>query len=106
MPHILQLPIKKRSYKLLFICFSLLKARFLTTTLLISSTFWTSRIIPFVDSYDPPLKGLHEDLNFVSPRIGEVVFSFSGYITLKFLTFYLKILSTMLINSFHGTLVP
>lgn len=31
------------------------------------------RIIPFVDSYDPPLKGLHEDLNFVSPRIGEVL---------------------------------
>ncbi|KAL0398123.1 UNVERIFIED_CONTAM: protein NAP1 [Sesamum radiatum] len=30
------------------------------------------RLIQFVDSYDPPLKGLHEDLNFVSPRIGEV----------------------------------
>lgn len=26
----------------------------------------------FIDSYDPPLKGLQEDLNFVSPRIGEV----------------------------------
>ncbi|KAL0363743.1 UNVERIFIED_CONTAM: protein NAP1 [Sesamum calycinum] len=31
------------------------------------------RLIQFVDSYDPPLKGLHEDLNFVSPRIGEVL---------------------------------
>lgn len=34
--------------------------------------FFFSRLIQFVDSYDPPLKGLHEDLNFVSPRIGEV----------------------------------
>ncbi|MCE3050654.1 histone chaperone [Datura stramonium] len=31
------------------------------------------RLIQFVDSYDPPLKGLHEDLTFVSPRIGEVL---------------------------------
>ncbi|KAL3616728.1 histone chaperone [Castilleja foliolosa] len=31
------------------------------------------RLIQFVDSYSPPLKGLHEDLNFVSPRIGEVL---------------------------------
>ncbi|XP_022845896.1 protein NAP1-like [Olea europaea var. sylvestris] len=31
------------------------------------------RLIQFVDSYDPPLKGLQEDLNFVSPRIGEVL---------------------------------
>ncbi|KZV28615.1 hypothetical protein F511_33826 [Dorcoceras hygrometricum] len=31
------------------------------------------RLTQFVDSYDPPLKGLHEDLNFVSPRIGEVL---------------------------------
>ncbi|XP_077244449.1 transcription activator isoform X2 [Tasmannia lanceolata] len=31
------------------------------------------RLVQFVDSYDPPLKGLHEDLNFVSPRIGEVL---------------------------------
>ncbi|KAJ8567779.1 hypothetical protein K7X08_019987 [Anisodus acutangulus] len=31
------------------------------------------RLIQFVDSYDPPLKGLNEDLNFVSPRIGEVL---------------------------------
>ncbi|VFQ97446.1 unnamed protein product [Cuscuta campestris] len=31
------------------------------------------RLIQFIDSYDPPLKGLHEDLNFVSPRIGEVL---------------------------------
>ncbi|KAH6776252.1 transcription activator [Perilla frutescens var. hirtella] len=43
------------------------------------------RLIQFVDSYDPPLKGLHEDLNFVSPRIGErvacAVFGlFSGFI--------------------------
>ncbi|KAG5516859.1 hypothetical protein RHGRI_037557 [Rhododendron griersonianum] len=29
------------------------------------------RLVQFVDSYDPPLKGLQEDLNFVSPRIGE-----------------------------------
>ena len=31
------------------------------------------RLVQFVDSYDPPIKGLHEDLNFVSPRIGEVM---------------------------------
>ena len=31
------------------------------------------RLVQFVDSYDPPIQGLHEDLNFVSPRIGEVV---------------------------------
>ncbi|KAM7505667.1 hypothetical protein LguiB_004571 [Lonicera macranthoides] len=31
------------------------------------------RLLQFIDSYDPPLKGLHEDLNFVSPRIGEVL---------------------------------
>ncbi|KHG17495.1 Protein NAP1 -like protein [Gossypium arboreum] len=31
------------------------------------------RLIQFIDSYDPPLKGLQEDLNFVSPRIGEAV---------------------------------
>lgn len=30
------------------------------------------RLVQFIDSYDPPLKGLHEDLNFISPRIGEV----------------------------------
>lgn len=29
-------------------------------------------LVQFIDAYDPPLKGLHEDLNFVSPRIGEV----------------------------------
>lgn len=29
-------------------------------------------LVQFIDSYDPPLKGLQEDLNFVSPRIGEV----------------------------------
>ncbi|CAI9090559.1 OLC1v1025359C1 [Oldenlandia corymbosa var. corymbosa] len=32
-----------------------------------------NRLLQFVDSFDPPLKGLHEDLNFVSPRIGEVL---------------------------------
>lgn len=31
------------------------------------------RLVQFIDSYDPPLKGLHEDLHFVSPRIGEVL---------------------------------
>ncbi|KAK6931923.1 Nck-associated protein 1 [Dillenia turbinata] len=31
------------------------------------------RLLQFIDSYDPPLKGLQEDLNFVSPRIGEVL---------------------------------
>lgn len=31
------------------------------------------RLVQFIDSYDPPLKGLQEDLNFVSPRIGEVI---------------------------------
>ncbi|XP_065025885.1 probable protein NAP1 isoform X2 [Musa acuminata AAA Group] len=31
------------------------------------------RLVQFVDSYDPPAKGLQEDLNFVSPRIGEVL---------------------------------
>ncbi|KAL5232560.1 hypothetical protein ABZP36_031336 [Zizania latifolia] len=29
------------------------------------------RLVQFVDSYDPPVKGMHDDLNFVSPRIGE-----------------------------------
>lgn len=43
--------------------------------------FLDARLIQFVDSYDPPLKGLHEDLNFVSPRIGEVIFSFLAYIS-------------------------
>ncbi|XP_038690030.1 protein NAP1-like isoform X2 [Tripterygium wilfordii] len=32
-----------------------------------------NRLVQFIDSYDPPLKGLQEDLNFVSPRIGEVL---------------------------------
>lgn len=31
------------------------------------------RLVQFIDSYEPPLKGLQEDLNFVSPRIGEVI---------------------------------
>ncbi|XAR56074.1 hypothetical protein NMG60_11036384 [Bertholletia excelsa] len=31
------------------------------------------RLVQFVDSYDPPVKGLHEDLSFVSPRVGEVL---------------------------------
>ncbi|XP_047335582.1 protein NAP1 [Impatiens glandulifera] len=31
------------------------------------------RLVQYIDSYDQPLKGLHEDLNFVSPRIGEVL---------------------------------
>ncbi|KAJ8436851.1 hypothetical protein Cgig2_026175 [Carnegiea gigantea] len=31
------------------------------------------RLVQFIDSYDPPMKGLQEDLNFVSPRIGEVL---------------------------------
>uniref|UniRef100_A0A7N0UFV9 Protein NAP1 n=1 Tax=Kalanchoe fedtschenkoi TaxID=63787 RepID=A0A7N0UFV9_KALFE len=31
------------------------------------------RLVQFIDSYDPPLKGLHEDLNFISPRIGEIL---------------------------------
>lgn len=31
------------------------------------------RLVQFIDCYDPPLKGLQEDLNFVSPRIGEVL---------------------------------
>ncbi|KAL9241252.1 hypothetical protein vseg_015383 [Gypsophila vaccaria] len=31
------------------------------------------RLVQFIDSYDPPVKGLKEDLNFVSPRIGEVL---------------------------------
>lgn len=35
-----------------------------------------SSLVQFIDSYDPPLKGLQEDLNFVSPRIGEVYFVF------------------------------
>ena len=36
-----------------------------------------NRLVQFIDSYDPPLKGLKEDLNFVSPRIGEVSFCFN-----------------------------
>ncbi len=35
-------------------------------------TFAVFSMVQFVDSYDPPVKGLHDDLNFVSPRIGEV----------------------------------
>ncbi|GAV74406.1 Nckap1 domain-containing protein [Cephalotus follicularis] len=31
------------------------------------------RLVQFIDSFNPPLKGLQEDLNFVSPRIGEVL---------------------------------
>ncbi|KAJ4785686.1 transcription activator [Rhynchospora pubera] len=31
------------------------------------------RLVQFIDSYDPPVQGLQEDLNFVSPRIGEVL---------------------------------
>ncbi|KAG6747367.1 hypothetical protein POTOM_049770 [Populus tomentosa] len=31
-------------------------------------------LVQFIDSYDPPLKGLQEDLKFVSPRIGEVIY--------------------------------
>ncbi|CAO2814561.1 unnamed protein product [Amaranthus hypochondriacus] len=31
------------------------------------------RLVQFIDSYDPPVKGLQVDLNFVSPRIGEVL---------------------------------
>ncbi|KAG0587429.1 hypothetical protein KC19_2G163800 [Ceratodon purpureus] len=31
------------------------------------------RMVQFVEAYDPPLKGLHDDLNFVSPRIGEIL---------------------------------
>lgn len=37
------------------------------------------RLVQFVDSYDPPVKGLQEDLNFVSPRIGEVIVLTLGY---------------------------
>lgn len=37
------------------------------------------RLVQFVDSYDPPAKGLQEDLNFVSPRIGEVIVLTLGY---------------------------
>ena len=29
-------------------------------------------MVQFVEAYDPPLKGLDDDLNFESPRIGEV----------------------------------
>lgn len=43
---------------------------------LVHGPLWISlfdyRLVQFIDSYDPPLKGLQEDLNFVSPRIGEV----------------------------------
>ncbi|KAL8167962.1 hypothetical protein V2J09_009461 [Rumex salicifolius] len=31
------------------------------------------RLVQFIDAYDIPVKGLQEDLNFVSPRIGEVL---------------------------------
>ncbi|KAK2995146.1 hypothetical protein RJ640_002399 [Escallonia rubra] len=41
------------------------------------------RLVQFIDSYDPPLKGLHEDLNFVSPRIGEVLEAVSPIIFLS-----------------------
>ncbi|XP_078428674.1 transcription activator isoform X2 [Wolffia australiana] len=32
-----------------------------------------NRVVQFINSYDPPIKGLQEDLNFVSPRIGEIL---------------------------------
>src|SRR5688572_5657119 len=48
---------------------SLLNARFFHTDYCLTM----HRLVQFVDSYDPPIKGLHEDLNFVSPRIGEVI---------------------------------
>jgi Membrane-associated apoptosis protein len=38
--------------------------------------FLCCRLVQFVDSYDPPVQGLQEDLNFVSPRIGEVLLRF------------------------------
>lgn len=41
------------------------------------------RLVQFIDSYDPPLKGLQEDLNFVSPRIGEVILTFNLSILCK-----------------------
>lgn len=44
---------------------------------LIAFLFMDYRLVQFIDSYDPPLKGLQEDLNFVSPRIGEVIIIFN-----------------------------
>ncbi|CAA6671860.1 unnamed protein product [Spirodela intermedia] len=41
------------------------------------------RLVQFVDSYDPPIKGLQEDLNFVSPRIGEVLEAVGPFIFLS-----------------------
>lgn len=63
-----------------------------------------------MDSYDPPFKGLHEDLNFVSPRIGEVIFFFSAFMS----SFELLIspmdpflvIKPLISDSFHHTALP
>jgi hypothetical protein len=53
-----------------FCCMSLIADELL---ILISFAHaWVLSMVQFLDSYDPPLRGLQDDLNFVSPRIGEV----------------------------------
>jgi hypothetical protein len=66
------------------------------------------RLVQFVDSYDPPIKGLHEDLNFVSPRIGEVVlisFSIAVVITRNQASYAMSV-HVQLLNVIHARLLP
>jgi NCK-associated protein 1 len=55
-------------------CKMLLQTYNLTHTMMKSGRDYGAyhRMVQFLDSYDPPLRGLQDDLNFVSPRIGEV----------------------------------
>ncbi|KAL9682957.1 hypothetical protein QQ045_014769 [Rhodiola kirilowii] len=57
------------------------------------------RLVQFIDSYDPPLKGLHEDLNFISPRIGEILEAVGPIIIL--LTDTKKIRNEGFLSPFH-----
>ncbi|CAM8940684.1 unnamed protein product [Rhodiola kirilowii] len=56
-------------------------------------------VVQFIDSYDPPLKGLHEDLNFISPRIGEILEAVGPIIIL--LTDTKKIRNEGFLSPFH-----
>eukprot|EP00249_Psilotum_nudum_P015741 c25499_g1_i2 orf=223-4398(+) len=57
------------------------------------------RLVQFVDSYDPPMKGLHDDLNLVGPRIGEVLEAIGPTIFLG--ADYRKLRSEGFLSPFH-----
>eukprot|EP00250_Pteridium_aquilinum_P014737 c22167_g1_i1 orf=670-4797(-) len=58
------------------------------------------RLVQYVDAYDPPLKGLQEDLNLViSPRIGEVLEGIAPTILLG--VDYQKLRSEGFLSPFH-----